>query len=122
MLDVVGIDHNGDLLLVYPDQPELRIMLPVEHLDGTAPGVGDRLLARLVPAGEDAFEARPLRVLPRQPREVTGIVEDGAGGWVRVVRFHGTPVEGTNKVLVLEVLLQSAEKSNLAITTPEIDF
>jgi hypothetical protein len=54
--------------------------------------------------------------------EVTGIVEDGAGGWVRVVRFHGTPVEGTNKVLVLEVLLQSAEKSDLAITTPEIDF
>jgi ribonuclease R len=83
VLDVVGIDHNGDLLLVYPDQPELRIMLPVEHLDGTAPGVGDRLLARLVPAGEDGFEARPLRVLPRQPREVTGIVE-GAGDGLRI--------------------------------------
>jgi hypothetical protein len=54
--------------------------------------------------------------------EVTGTVEDGAGGWVRSVRFYGTPVEGTNKVLVLEVLLQSAEKTDLAITTPEIDF
>jgi hypothetical protein len=54
--------------------------------------------------------------------EVTGIVEDGAGGWVRSVRFYGTPVEGTNKVLVLEVLLQSAEQADLAITTPEIDF
>jgi len=54
--------------------------------------------------------------------EVPGIVEDGAGGWVRSVRFYGTPVEGTNKVLVLEVLLQSAEQADLAITTPEIDF
>jgi hypothetical protein len=54
--------------------------------------------------------------------EVTGIVEDGAGGWVRSVRFYGSPASGTNKVLVLEVLLQSAEKADLAITTPEIDF
>jgi hypothetical protein len=54
--------------------------------------------------------------------EVTSVVEDGAGGWVRSVRFYGTPVEGTNKVLVLEVLLQSGEKADLAITTPEIDF
>jgi hypothetical protein len=54
--------------------------------------------------------------------EVTGIVDDGAGGWVRSVRFYGAPSSGTNKVLVLEVLLQSAEKAELAITTPEIDF
>jgi hypothetical protein len=54
--------------------------------------------------------------------EVTGVVEDGAGGWVRSVRFYGTPAEGTDKVLVLEVYLQSAEKADLAITTPEIDF
>lgn len=54
--------------------------------------------------------------------EVTGIVEDGAGGWIRSVRFYGSPIYGTNKVLLLEVLLQSAEKADLAITTPEIDF
>ncbi len=54
--------------------------------------------------------------------EVTGIVEDGTGGWVRSVRFYGVAVEEANKVLVLEVLLQSAEKADLAITTPEIDF
>ena len=54
--------------------------------------------------------------------EVTGIVEDGAGGWIRSVRFYGTPASGANKVLVLEVLLQSGEKAELAITTPEIDF
>ena len=54
--------------------------------------------------------------------EVTGIAEDGAGGWVRSVRFYGTPASGPNKLLILEVLLQSAEKADLAITTPEIDF
>jgi hypothetical protein len=54
--------------------------------------------------------------------EVTEIVEDGAGGWVRSVRFYGTPESGTNKLLVLEVLLQSLVKADLAITTPEIDF
>jgi hypothetical protein len=54
--------------------------------------------------------------------EVTEIVEDGFGGWTRAVRFYGTPAVGTNKVLVLEVLLQSPVKSELAITTPEIDF
>jgi hypothetical protein len=54
--------------------------------------------------------------------EVTGIVEDGAGRWIRLVRFYGSPASGTNNVLVLEVLLQSAEKADLAITTPEIDF
>lgn len=54
--------------------------------------------------------------------EVTGIVDDGAGGWVRSVRFYGSPASGTNKFLVLEVLLESADKTDLAITTPEIDF
>ena len=54
--------------------------------------------------------------------EVTDIVEDGAGGWIRSIRFYGTPAEGVNGILVLEVLLQSPVKAELAITTPEIDF
>lgn len=54
--------------------------------------------------------------------EVTEIVDDGSGGWIRSVRFYGTPAAGTNKALVLEVLLQSLVKADLAITTPEIDF
>jgi hypothetical protein len=54
--------------------------------------------------------------------EVTAVVDDGAGGWIRSVRFHGTPAQGSGKALVLEVLLQSAEKADLAITTPAIDF
>jgi hypothetical protein len=66
--------------------------------------------------------SQKLSIVAVKDIEVTGIVEDGSGGWLRSVRFHGTPASGTNKALVLEVLLQSAEKVDLAITTPEIDF
>lgn len=54
--------------------------------------------------------------------EVTPIVDDGAGGWTRAIRFYGTPATGENKVLTLEVVMQSATKSDLSVTTPEIDF
>jgi hypothetical protein len=54
--------------------------------------------------------------------EVTSIVEDGAGGWTRSVRFYGAAAEGANNILILEVLLQSVTRTDLAITTPEIDF
>lgn len=66
--------------------------------------------------------SQKLSIIAVKDIEVTGIVEDGAGGWIRLVRFYGSPASGTNNVLVLEVLLQSAEKADLAITTPEIDF
>jgi hypothetical protein len=66
--------------------------------------------------------SQKLSIVAVKDIEVTGIVEDGVGGWVRSVRFFGSPASGTNKALVLEVLLQSAEKTDLAITTPEIDF
>ena len=81
VLDVTGIDAEGDLLLTHPEHPDLRILLPVENLEGTAPGVGDRVLARLQPAAEGGYEARPIRVLPRRPREVTGIVELARDGF-----------------------------------------
>lgn len=54
--------------------------------------------------------------------QVTEIVDDGSGGWVRSMRFFGSPATGNNPVLVLEVLLQSSTKSELFVTTPEIDF
>lgn len=66
--------------------------------------------------------AQKLSISAVKDIEVTEIVDDGSGGWIRSVRFYGTPESGSNKFLVLEVLLQSAGKSDLAITTPEIDF
>jgi len=66
--------------------------------------------------------SQKLRIDGIKDIEVTDIVDDGTGGWVRLVRFYGSPAIGTNKSLVLEVLLQSAVKAELSITTPEIDF
>lgn len=66
--------------------------------------------------------SQKLRIDGIKDIEVTDIVDDGAGGWIRSIRFFGTPAEGVNGVLVLEVLLQSPVKAELAITTPEIDF
>jgi hypothetical protein len=66
--------------------------------------------------------SQKLRIDGIKDVEVTDIVEDGAGGWIRSIRFYGTPAEGVNGILVLEVLLQSPVKAELAITTPEIDF
>ncbi|MEK0082689.1 ribonuclease R [Benzoatithermus flavus] len=81
VVDVAGIDHNGDLLLEHPELPHLRIVLPAERLRDMAPGVGDRLLARLVPSGEGELEARPLRLLPHRPTSVTGVVEAAHDGY-----------------------------------------
>jgi hypothetical protein len=66
--------------------------------------------------------SQKLRIDGIKDIEVTGIVDDGAGGWIRSIRFFGTPSEGVHSVLVLEVLLQSPAKAELSITTPEIDF
>lgn len=54
--------------------------------------------------------------------EITDIVDDGSGGWARALRFYGTPATDAGKVLVLEVQLQAAARTDLAITTPKIDF
>ncbi len=78
--DVVAIDDQGDLVLRADVAPDASIYLPVETLDHAAPGVGDRLLVRLRDAGDGRHEARLLKVLPRLPREVAGIVEAAADG------------------------------------------
>ena len=53
---------------------------------------------------------------------VTSIVDDGENGFVRSVRFFGEPSSKNGSSLVLELLIRSGSKSDLKITTPEIDF
>src|SRR4051794_6787322 len=81
VLDVVGIDDNGDLRLEHPDRPELAAILPADTVDGPAPGVGDRVLARLRPGDDGMLEARVTRMLPRRPTTIVGIVESASDGW-----------------------------------------
>lgn len=54
--------------------------------------------------------------------EVTEIVDNGSGGYTRAVRFFGSPASGSTKVLTLEIVVQSSARSDITITTPEIDF
>jgi len=54
--------------------------------------------------------------------EVTDIVDDGAGGFVRAIKVFGQGVIDTQKPLVLEIVIQSDDRTKIKITTPEIDF
>jgi hypothetical protein len=54
--------------------------------------------------------------------QVTDAVDDGAGGFVRSVRFFGEPNASAGPALILEVLIQSDAKPDLNITTPTLSF
>jgi hypothetical protein len=54
--------------------------------------------------------------------QVTDAVDDGAGGFVRSVKFFGEPNASAGPALILEVLIQSDVKADLNITTPTLSF
>ena len=75
MLDVTGIDHNGDLAAEpIPSSRSCASCCRSSIWTGWRRASATGCWRGCVPA-EGGFEARPLRILPRQPREVTGIVE-----------------------------------------------
>lgn len=54
--------------------------------------------------------------------QVTDVVEDGAGGFVRALRVFGEPNASAGPALILEVQIQSGTKTDLDITTPTLSF
>jgi len=54
--------------------------------------------------------------------QVTDVVDDGSGGFVRSVKFFGEPNASAGPALILEVLIQSDAKADLNITTPTLSF
>ena len=54
--------------------------------------------------------------------QVTDVVEDGAGGFVRAIRVFGEPEGSAGPALILEVQIQSDTKTDLDITTPTLSF
>ncbi len=79
---ITGLDEEGELLGESPALPgaQLRVVAEVGH--GPAPGVGDRVIARLIPTAEGEFEAHVLRLLPKAAREVVGAVREAPWGLV----------------------------------------
>lgn len=53
---------------------------------------------------------------------VTEAVDDGTGGFARAVRFFGEPSLAGGATLIMEVVIRSADKADLGITAPEMEF
>ncbi len=95
MLSVEGIDEEGEPIGVpsewdeeWGDAPRI-VIAPDSKGRGRAPGIGDRVLARLTPEPETGgFTARVIRLLERPPRASLGIFRkrDGEARIVPVAR------------------------------------
>jgi len=98
VIEVTHTDREGDLFgkPVKWDfdapPPTILVRQPSKILKGRerrfAVGVGDRVLAKLIPAGDDSFEARPIKKMAAAPSRLLGVYEpgeDGKGGYLRPV-------------------------------------
>ena len=100
VLDVTHADKDGDLY-AKPAKwdsdtppPVILVVLPRRGRpsdDRARPftvGIGDRVLARITPAADDTFEARPIKRLAQAPQKLLGVFEansEGGGGFLRPV-------------------------------------
>jgi ribonuclease R len=70
-VDIMSVDDDGDMLCLpsawegETEPPIIRLSRKAAAETKPAPGVGDRLLARLTPAGDDGYDARIIRPLGR---------------------------------------------------------
>ena len=105
VLDVVGVDEDGDVLArpqSWPeDHPPPRIYLVPSNRQSPAPAPGDRVLARLSKLDDGAYEARVMRRLERAPRDVIGIFALVAG--------HGR-VRPTNRRIKTEFTVARSDR------------
>jgi ribonuclease R len=77
VLEIVGLDSDGEAVVKPTDErlsgPAPNIRLVRDGGRGRAPGVGDRILARLSRQSSGAYTARLMRVLDRRPSRVFGV-------------------------------------------------
>jgi ribonuclease R len=119
VLAITGRDRDGELIAEPAEWPEERgtapkfVILSDRKAKGPAPGVGDRVLARLKPAdGEDAATARMIKLLDRKPSTVLGVVRMTEGG------AQLEPVERKQKPLILDpASLGKAKEGDLVSVT-----
>ena len=81
-LEVLAPDQDGDVICLPIERDHRgappRIFLAEGSLE-SAPGAGDRVLAKIEPTEEGAFLARPFKALPRPRLDViVGVVEEGS--------------------------------------------
>ena len=107
VLDVIGVDDDGDVLArpqSWPeDRPPPRIYLVPSNRRSPAPAPGDRVLARLSKLDDGTYEARIMRRLERSERDVVGIFALVAG--------HGR-VQPTNRRIKTEFTVARSDSAN----------
>ncbi len=120
VLEVDGLDQDG-ALTARPtrwdeDDPPPRITLDPAPRGVPEPGEGDRVLARLRPAPDGGYLARPMRVLDAGPRRVVGVFRaTGSGGGViapaerRARRSLAVPAEQTAGARTGELVVGETE-------------
>ena len=79
IVEVVDVDVDGDVFArpevwAHSSEPP-RIHLLPGKTGSRAPGIGDRVLAKLTPIGSDLYQAEPLRELGTTQEQVVGIFE-----------------------------------------------
>ncbi|MCC6912423.1 MAG: ribonuclease R [Rhodospirillaceae bacterium] len=97
-IEVTHTDREGDMFgkpLKWDSNappPTILVRQPSKILKGRerrfTVGVGDRVLAKIVPAGDNSFEARPIKKLATAPARLLGVYEpgpEGKGGYLRPV-------------------------------------
>ena len=84
VVDVIALDEDGDLIAEpasKADAPGSRIHL-VDAGRGRAPRIGDRVLARISHLEEQVYEGRVIKILPRTPDRVVGVLEQARDGLI----------------------------------------
>lgn len=97
VLDITGRDRDGELLAApteWEGEPPRIVVTPTRAKQIPAPGVGDRVLARLAP-DNGGYAARVIKVLEKKPLAVLGVVKIAAAG----ARIE--PVDRKQKELIL---------------------
>ncbi len=105
VLELTGRDADGEFLARPAEwsdadggPPPTIILAATRDRRGPAPGIGDRVLARLTPTAEDGsiFEARVIKLLEKKQVAVLGVVRDLPEG--RQIE----PVDRKQRVMILE--------------------
>ncbi|MDN2564745.1 ribonuclease R [Aquibium sp. A9E412] len=123
VLDIVSRDAGGALIArpaerdVDADEAETLVAIrPGRPGRGPAPGVGDRVLARLSPSDADtgpAYAGRVMKVFEKRRQTVLGVVRGLADGTHRLV-----PIERGKPELALEGGLGAASDGDLVEAEP----
>ena len=105
VLELTGRDRDGEFLARPAEwsdaeggPPPTIIVTATRDKRGPAPGIGDRVLARLTPAADDGgtFEARVIKLLEKKQVAVLGVVRDLPGG------KQIEPVDRKQRVMILD--------------------